>query len=226
MTVYRYTGQLTDYGTGLYWYRSRWYDPYIGRFLQPDTIVPQPGNPQSLNRYTYVLNNPLRYRDPTGRWVETLWDIANIAWDIYEIRRDPTSLANWGALVVDVGATLVPFVPAGAGLVVRGGKAVAHTDEAVDIARATARLVDSARESERLVQRLAQVGAHTDEGRIIIKELAELSTQGPRSGVVVLGRFRPEPGYKNYIEKALEMEATYFNTHYRTEHSFYTLGVA
>jgi len=33
----------------------------------PDTIVPDPGDPQALNRYSYVLNNPLRYTDPTGR---------------------------------------------------------------------------------------------------------------------------------------------------------------
>ena len=47
-------------------YGARWYDPQVGRFLQPDTIVPQPGDPQSLNRYSYALNNPLRYTDPTG----------------------------------------------------------------------------------------------------------------------------------------------------------------
>ena len=37
---------------------------------RPDTIVPQPGNPQALNRYSYVLNNPLRYTDPTGMFSE------------------------------------------------------------------------------------------------------------------------------------------------------------
>ncbi len=36
------------------------------QFTQPDSIVPEPGNPQSLNRYSYVYNNPLRYADPTG----------------------------------------------------------------------------------------------------------------------------------------------------------------
>ena len=35
-------------------YNARWYDPVIGRFLAADTIVPEPGNPQSLNRYSYV----------------------------------------------------------------------------------------------------------------------------------------------------------------------------
>ncbi len=46
--------------------RARWYDPALGRFIQPDTIVPEPGNPQALNRYSYCLNNPVRYSDPTG----------------------------------------------------------------------------------------------------------------------------------------------------------------
>ena len=43
------------------------HDPAIGRFIQADSIVPAPGNPQSLNRYAYVYNNPLRYSDPSGR---------------------------------------------------------------------------------------------------------------------------------------------------------------
>ncbi len=66
-TGYTYTGQL-DSGAGLMYYRARHYDPSLGRFVQPDTIVPEPGNPQALNRYSYVLNNPLRYTDPTGHF--------------------------------------------------------------------------------------------------------------------------------------------------------------
>ncbi len=34
--------------------------------MQPDTVVPNPGNPQSLNRYSFVLNNPIRFTDPSG----------------------------------------------------------------------------------------------------------------------------------------------------------------
>jgi hypothetical protein len=42
--------------------------PYINRFLSADTVVPGAGNPQAWNRYSYVLNNPLRYTDPTGHY--------------------------------------------------------------------------------------------------------------------------------------------------------------
>jgi RHS repeat-associated protein len=52
--------------TGLYFYNARYYDAEIGRFISADTIVPDPSNPQTLNRYSYCLNNPLRYIDPSG----------------------------------------------------------------------------------------------------------------------------------------------------------------
>jgi RHS repeat-associated protein len=68
-TGYTYTGQL-DSGLGLMYYGARFYDGALGRFISPDTIVPEPGNPQALNRYSYVLNNPLRYTDPTGMFSE------------------------------------------------------------------------------------------------------------------------------------------------------------
>ncbi|HEY49203.1 MAG TPA: RHS repeat-associated core domain-containing protein [Dehalococcoidia bacterium] len=61
----RFTGQRLD-DTGLYYYSARLYDPTIGRFISPDTLVPSPANPQAFNRYSYCLNNPLRYTDPSG----------------------------------------------------------------------------------------------------------------------------------------------------------------
>ncbi|GAB4412279.1 MAG: hypothetical protein Kow00123_26110 [Anaerolineales bacterium] len=65
-TTYRFTGQREESKIGLYFYNARWYDPALGRFTQPDTLVPEPGNPQALNRYAYTLNNPVRYTDPSG----------------------------------------------------------------------------------------------------------------------------------------------------------------
>ncbi|MCO5050791.1 MAG: pre-toxin TG domain-containing protein [Verrucomicrobiae bacterium] len=71
----KFTGQVQDEETGLYYYNARYYDPELGRFIQADTIIPDPANPQSYNRYAYVLNNPLRYTDPTGFEPDDLDDI-------------------------------------------------------------------------------------------------------------------------------------------------------
>jgi hypothetical protein len=54
----------------------RTYLPEIGRFISPDTLVPDPGNPQSHNRYSYVLNSPVNYTDPSGY----LWSHKRSAW--------------------------------------------------------------------------------------------------------------------------------------------------
>ena len=62
----RFTGQVFDAESGLYYYNARYYDPELGRFIQPDTEFSDFGNPQSYNRYSYCVNNPLRYNDPSG----------------------------------------------------------------------------------------------------------------------------------------------------------------
>jgi len=72
----KFTGQRLD-GTGLYFYNARYYDPEIGRFISPDTVIPDPFNPQALNRYSYVYNNPLSYTDPSGhlpKWMQKVVD--------------------------------------------------------------------------------------------------------------------------------------------------------
>jgi RHS repeat-associated protein len=63
-----YTGQRQE-TFGLYDYRARYYDPALGRFVSADTVVPEAGNPQALNQYAYVTNNPLRYTDPSGHYI-------------------------------------------------------------------------------------------------------------------------------------------------------------
>jgi len=69
-TDFGYTGQRNEAYTDLMDYRSRWYDPELGRFVSPDSIIPNLANPQSLNRYSYVLNRPLIFNDPTGHMMD------------------------------------------------------------------------------------------------------------------------------------------------------------
>ena len=64
-TDFTYTGQKVD-GTGLMYYRSRYYDPVIGQFISPDTIVPDATSALDYNRYMMVRGNPLKYNDPSG----------------------------------------------------------------------------------------------------------------------------------------------------------------
>jgi len=66
-TDIKFTGQRLD-GTGLYYFNARYYDPNIGRFISADTVVPGVFSSQAYNRYSYCVNNPLKYVDLSGHW--------------------------------------------------------------------------------------------------------------------------------------------------------------
>ena len=64
-----FTGKKFDDETGLVYFGARYYNPKLGRFITPDTIVQSPYNPQTLNRYTYCNNNPINLVDLDGhKW--------------------------------------------------------------------------------------------------------------------------------------------------------------
>jgi RHS repeat-associated protein len=63
-----FTGQRTDDESGLMYYGARYYDPDIGRFITPDSVIPGFDNPQAFNRYSYALNNPVNRIDPSGHF--------------------------------------------------------------------------------------------------------------------------------------------------------------
>jgi RHS repeat-associated protein len=67
------------YANELYGYGVRYNHPDIGRFIYPDTVVQNPANPQSLNRYSYCQNNPLKYVDPSGPYSYGFYTAATAA---------------------------------------------------------------------------------------------------------------------------------------------------
>jgi YD repeat-containing protein len=139
------------------------YDAAVGWFISADTIVPGSGaltvwqsdsaalsawqgaaggglaNPQDLNRYSYVNNNPVTNVDPTGHWLESAIDIGFIAYDLYDIQQNRLNWTNGLALTADIVSLAVPVV-AGGGMAVR---AAAHVDD-VAAAVTTANKADTA----------------------------------------------------------------------------------
>jgi RHS repeat-associated protein len=78
-TQYQYTGQYSDSYINLLWYGSRHYDPALGRFIQPDSIVPLASQGvQAWDRYAYANNNPVKYTDPTGHCIGCVVAVAGI----------------------------------------------------------------------------------------------------------------------------------------------------
>ena len=66
---FRYCGEYYDVETGTIYLRARYYDPAIGRFTQQDEwVYANPGDPLSLNLYTYCWNNPIMFVDIMGNW--------------------------------------------------------------------------------------------------------------------------------------------------------------
>jgi RHS repeat-associated protein len=71
----KFTGYEEDDETGLYFAQARYFASVQGRFTSPDPLLSSGtvSDPQSWNRYSYALNNPLKYTDPTGMFV---WDLS------------------------------------------------------------------------------------------------------------------------------------------------------
>ena len=128
---YDYTGKETDIGTGLDYYGARYYDPTYAQFTQPDIIIQDVYNPQTLNRYSYVLNNPMKYTDPTGNF----WQFAAlpalvsnpVGWVILGIMTVATVYSIISASTVSTAATVTggkaiqSVIPTGGGTTISGG---------------------------------------------------------------------------------------------------------
>ncbi|MDP1615208.1 MAG: RHS repeat-associated core domain-containing protein, partial [Methylococcales bacterium] len=106
----KYTGREDD-GTGLYYYRARYYDTNIGRFISEDPLQFQAG----INFYEYVNNNPVNANDPSGKCPSCVGALTSVA--LGGAIRYATSGGDWnavfdgGAIALDAGLGAV-----GAGL--------------------------------------------------------------------------------------------------------------
>ena len=72
-TTRGFTGHEMVDAVGIIHMNGRIYDPTLGRFMQADPVIQFPDFSQSHNRYSYVLNNPLSYTDPSGYFLKKLF---------------------------------------------------------------------------------------------------------------------------------------------------------
>jgi RHS repeat-associated protein len=113
-------GKPYDNESGLSYMQARYYNPTLGRFMGVDPVGYQEDNLHSFNRYAYANNNPYKYIDPDGNIpVDTLWDAANIVYDVGKIGIGKVTgnltLVRTGSvdLAADTIAIAVPYLPAG-----------------------------------------------------------------------------------------------------------------
>lgn len=109
-----FIGEEQDQETDLHYMRARWYDAKVGRFLTRDPLGGSTLNPLSINRYAYVLNNPVNFIDPSGQFThKRAWRgiksigkaVQNLGEKAYKgaqaVARNP-----YGAFAIRIGFTL------------------------------------------------------------------------------------------------------------------------
>jgi RHS repeat-associated protein len=173
-TIFAYTGREFDGETGQYYYRARYYDQNVGRFIGEDPIGFNAGD---TNLYRYVANSPTNANDPSGLIIDTAADIVFIGYDIYKIVKENIfgNCDNLGenllALGADVAGALTPFAT-GLGAGVRAAKAA---DRALEAARSAERAVEATKAAERAVEtaraseRAADAAKAADHGADTVK---------------------------------------------------------
>jgi RHS repeat-associated protein len=155
---YGFTGQENDADTGLMYYGARYYSPGYRVFTQPDTLLPDPYDPQALNRYAYTLNNPVRYTDPSGHYIESGIDLAFIAMDLNDIRSGNADTWTYVGLGVDLVCLALPGATGGRLAVSALEEGVNHADNVGDLFN----LMDTTLDAERKLDNVIDAGKNAD----------------------------------------------------------------
>ena len=104
--------------------------------------------PINFNLYHYAGNNPVKYTDPDGRIIDTIWDIACTAYDIgsaiYNSSKGDNS--GWIDVGIDAAAILIPCVPAGLSKI---DDAVRAADKVGDVAKAADNVSDAVKVADK-----------------------------------------------------------------------------
>ncbi len=177
-----FTGQEKDLETNLNYYNARYYDSHIRRFTQPDDIIQNVYDPQSLNRYSYVRNNPLRYTDPSGNCIGPLLIvcvagialapvimaninpiIATVSQAASNVRKNP-SPGNIVLTAADLGSNFVPGGKTAGTMVKSAGKIVSNAPEVKNTVKAVTNVA-----SKSMASGLGNIGGGKTTANILLR---------------------------------------------------------
>ena len=192
-SFFGYTGREIEEENGTYYYRARYYDPALGRFLSEDPIAFGGG----INFYAYVGNNPLIATDPRGQAIETPWDVFNVGLGAGSLGGNLVA-GNYGwaavdavALGYDLTATTVPFLPAGASAGLRALRTGNNLYDSARVGMDVARTADIANTAAQLAPTAGNAMAI---GRQIHASVGSTLEQGNRLSGLASNAFRGSNG--------------------------------
>ena len=108
----------------------------LGRFLSVDPVTAYDQPLVAFNRYAYAANNPYKYRDPDGRFIDTIVDVGFIIADVVDIASNGLNAENGASLAGNVVGALIPGATGLGKVAAAGVVAVKAADKAADSAKA------------------------------------------------------------------------------------------
>ena len=143
----RYRGYYYDTETKLYYLNARYYNPEWRRFISPDdTAYLDTESVNGLNLYCYCGNDPVNYADPSGHWIETVFDLFSLGVSVIEVVINPADPLAWAGLAGDA-LDLIPFLT-GVGETIKGVRVVAKGVDVADDAMDTIRFMKAVDRAE------------------------------------------------------------------------------
>ncbi len=131
---------------------ARWYSPAIMRTTTPDPLAEKY---YDISPYAWCANNPVRFVDPNGMWIESVWDAYSLVTGAKSFVNN-VEQGNVGAAIVDGfgvfadgAAILLPGIPGGVGA---GIKALRAEDKVVDAVRAADKVGDAGKAGKTIVK--------------------------------------------------------------------------